>query len=201
MSKRGYRFESETEQFFLDLTGQNRNDSILKANGGINRTFRVPGSGAMSALKGDVITAILWLEKQLKVECKQRHERNKKDGMIFFVEKEWIDKNTEEAIADNQIPILTLSFKGAQNDRVWVIIEDEFYFDIFKSKYNAELLQKDKHYEITKNGFKLIHKSIEGCNEKCMEIYDRTFVLLSRDTFKNLLIKVKEAVARNTNSL
>ncbi len=132
MSHKGYAFESEIEDFFLRLTGQTKQDPILKSDSQglirLNRTFRIPTSGAMESMKGDILTAIPWLPKQLKVECKIRRQKSKKEGRIFTLELEWIRKNNEEGLADNQIPLLTFAFKGeTTGNRTWWLVRATDY--------------------------------------------------------------------------
>lgn len=130
MSNLGYGLESETEDFFLKLTNKKRNDPIIKSDGSFGRSFRIPNSGAMKSIKGDVIGILPWIKKFFKVECKHRYECTKKKGQYICVLKEWIDKNNEEAKADNQIPMLTIAFKREHNSRVWFIVEQPFFDEV-----------------------------------------------------------------------
>lgn len=134
MSKKGYEFESQTEQLFLDLTEQKRSEPLLVFNAKgelvVNRSFRVPSSGAMESIKGDIITAIPWLPRQLKVECKARYTQLKTRGAVINFEREWITKHLEEAIADHQLPVWTFSFKGAREGRVWFLIKEGDYTEL-----------------------------------------------------------------------
>ncbi len=120
MSNKGYQLESELESFFLLFTNQTKKDSLFK-DGKINRSFRVPNSGAMAALAGDVRTCLPFLKKQFMVECKGRTQSTKKGGKIYRLKYEWLQKNEKEADEEGLMPIHALSFKGTKKSRVWVI--------------------------------------------------------------------------------
>jgi len=144
MSNKGYNLESEIENFFLMLTGKKRNDPIILKDGSFGRSFRIPNSGAMKSLKGDVIGILPWIKKFFKVECKHRYECTKKKGQYICILKEWIDKNNEEAKIDNQIPILCIAFKREKISKTWFIVEFDFfdnvrsYLNFFPSSINIE---------------------------------------------------------------
>lgn len=135
MSHKGYAMESEIEDFFLRLTNQTKEDPILKTDSSglikLNRSFRVPTSGAMDSMSGDIITAISWLPKQLKVECKTRRQKTKKDGRIFVLELDWVRKNNREADIDHQMPVLVFAFKGdTSGNRLWWLMRVNDWHDL-----------------------------------------------------------------------
>jgi len=108
---RGYGLEHEIEDYFIKLDGKTRETSIFE------RSFRVPFSGMLSSLKGDVRTNIKLFPKQLMIECKER----KSAGYTLTVESVWIEKLFTEADAESMVPVLCLSFKGAK-DRIYVVV-------------------------------------------------------------------------------
>jgi len=196
MSSKGYNFESEVEDWFLAFTGQNKHDPILKADDKglihVNRSFRIPSSGAMDSLKGDILTAIPGLPRQIKVECKSRYEHTKKDGQMIIVEKEWLSKNEAEAKADNQIPVLTFSFKRLQKDRIWWIIKKADFGRWFNVML-PEIPQTIKPQESKKKDtLKFAHKDL--VSKKCLIFLEsntnESYLLLSHTTFGNVLTSV-----------
>jgi hypothetical protein len=204
MSHKGYAFESEIEDFFLSLTGQTKQDPILKADSRglikVNRSFRIPTSGAMESMKGDILTAIPWLPKQLKVECKARTDETKKEGRMIVIEKEWIIKNNEEARVDNQIPILTFSIKGVREGRIWWLLrQTDFDFIVHDTEYPYPLLFECKTGKLNKEQDKLkfVHDLLLHHGkviEKAMwslAIDDCAYVLLSHTMFEKAMQHVK----------
>jgi len=129
MAGKGYNFESEIEDFFLEMENKNKHTPLLVFDERgflkVNRSFRVPASGAMDSIKGDIITANEKFTRQFKVECKSRLEKTKRDGQIVHAEKEWITKNEREAKEDNQVPVLCFSFKRVQKNRIWWLMKEE----------------------------------------------------------------------------
>jgi len=109
---KGYSLEHEIEDFFIKLDGKTRETPIFE------RSFRVPYSGALSCLKGDVRTNVKRFPKQLMIECKERKSTGVRE---MIVEKKWIEKLFSEAEEDGMIPVLCLSFKGAK-DRIYVMV-------------------------------------------------------------------------------
>jgi hypothetical protein len=151
MSRRGYGLEHEIEQYFLQYGDQTAQMPFEQ------RTFRVPFSGMMASLKGDVRTHISWLPKQFIIECKERKTVTKKKGQVFRLPKEWLLKLEEEAKIDDRIPILIFSFKGARNCRLNVIVNDSFIntFGVgFKNRLNSS-----KPYEFKKKCYIFVKDS------------------------------------------
>lgn len=197
MSNLGYAFESEIEDFFLSFPGQNKHDPILKTTSTgviqVNRSFRVPSSGAMDSLAGDVITYIPWLSKQFKVECKSRREKNKRDGPIFNVELAWIEKNNEEAYADNQLPILVLKFKRLPHNRVWWIIKEADFEKLVEPiEEGKELGLRPADIKVNKTRIKLIHKEINDPADTIMFLIDsEEYLLMPHHVFNDVMEKLK----------
>lgn len=201
MSKLGYAFESYIEKMLLDLDGKKRSDPILKSNGGFARSFRVPGSGAMAAIKGDCISSLPWLDKQLKIECKHHFKETVKDGSIFVVPKEWLDKNEEEAIADNQLPILTIRFKRCR-EAIWFILDDYVLKELLtnrikntKIEYTALTWGEEVHTLTPRCGKKKKNAIIckrdiddKGSILKLM-MFDKVYWLLNETVFIDLISK------------
>lgn len=132
MSNRGYGFESETEGYFLELEGKNRQDPILDGRGKLLRSFRVPTSGMMASFPGDVITANEKFPQQFMVECKARYDITKRNGQVFRLDPEWVTKNLAEARAAAYLPLFMLSFKKTKTDRIWIVLDQET-FNLFDS--------------------------------------------------------------------
>jgi hypothetical protein len=158
MSHRGYGLEHETEIYFLDLNGQTNKDPIIGQTGNIGRTFRVPASGALAALKGDVRTAIPWIKKQIMVECKDKRKKSADGSQFYRLRMDIVQKNIEEAKAANMIPVFLFAYKGAMFNRKQVVMRrkdleellDNFdelgpvQADIEGIKYKAHLLKMNK---------------------------------------------------------
>ena len=201
MSKKGYAFESETEDFFLKQTDMNKQTPLLKFNDKglllINRSFRVPNSGAITSIKGDVITAIPWLPKQFKVECKARYMHNKKDGQIVLFEKEWITKNEEEAKRDNQISVLTFSFKKVKQRRQWWIIHNlDFEFLRFHAMFNFHKISIDVNLKQSSKTIKFVHKDLAKISDNCVYHFKNTnnnefYYLIPHAMLNTLMEKLK----------
>jgi len=133
VSKKGYGLEHEIEVWLLKLAEQDVNTSPLE------RSFRVPNSGAMICLKGDVRTNnISWLPKGITFECKSRQndskskEREKKKLKSLRLEKEWLDKNRKEADAEGRLSAVCINFKGTKENRIHVVMPLEHFEEILK---------------------------------------------------------------------
>ena len=200
MSHRGYSLESEIEDFFLSLTNQTKQDPILKADDTgmikLNRTFRIPTSGAMQSMKGDVLTAIPWLLKQLKVECKSRYVKTKGEGSIIFIEHEWIKKNNEEADADNQMPLLVFSFKKVKKDRLWWVLKEQDLQKLISSVSFSSITKRYHRimggkYTTNKKGdkTKFIHKNLSSVAEgvQTILINKEIYALVRHEDFRALI--------------
>jgi len=201
MSHLGYQLESEIEDFFLSFTGQTKHDPILKADDNglirLNRTFRIPTSGAMDSMAGDVVTCIPWLPCQLKIEAKSRYEKTKKDGSIIFIEHEWIRKNNKEAIIDNQIPLLAFTFKKVKQDRLWWLLKDgdlqhliqKVSFDCHARHWRRESGIHIGHLNKKKDKTKLIHKELLALNDNIhlLTIDNEHYALLRHKDFETLM--------------
>lgn len=126
MSHKGYGLEHETEIYFLELSGQTNKDPIISPKtGSINRTFRVPASGALAALKGDVRTAISWLKRQIIVECKDKRKKNSVGGQYYRLRMDIVQKNIDEATDANNIPVFLFAFKGSMTNRKQVVMRHQ----------------------------------------------------------------------------
>ena len=137
MSNKGYHFESEVEQMFLDLEGKTKQDPIFDGQK-IARTFRVPASGMMASLPGDVVTATPWFPKQFMIECKARTMFTKKKGQIFRLDYDWVVKNEQESVKAGYVPLLMFSFKRTKTDRIWVIVPQEVFSVICPRIHSAK---------------------------------------------------------------
>jgi len=131
MSNRGYSFESEIEGYFLDLEGKKRQDAIFDATGRICRTFRVPTSGMMASMPGDVITGNHNFPQQFMIECKARYHMTKKSGQVFRLDTDWVDKNEQESYKAGYLPIFVLSFKRMKKYRIWAVLDEKVYTTLF----------------------------------------------------------------------
>lgn len=127
MSNRGYSLEHEIEAVFLAIEGKTCQDPIFDSTGKICRTFRVPTSGMMASMPGDVLTANPKFDQQFMFECKARYQKNKKDGQIFRLNWSWITKNDEEAAKANYSPVFVLSFKRVKQHKLWIIINEAIF--------------------------------------------------------------------------
>lgn len=207
MSHKGYQFESEIEDFFLELTGQTKKDPILKADEKglikVNRSFRIPTSGAMESMKGDILTAIPWLPRQFKVECKTRREKNKKDGRIFTLELDWVRKNNQEAKVDNQIPLLTFAFKGdTSGNRIWWLIQNNDYVrltaDLEKPKNLLYVACKTGIPNKKQDKLKFIHSLLLASSNESQKILiwnlhidNDDYYLLTHNQFRDLMEQLR----------
>jgi len=135
---KGYALEHEVEEVFLRFAKQDRNSPLSE------RTFRVPQSGSIRGLKGDIVTNIPFLPFQFLVECKARKTKSKK-GPIFRLDSEWLPKLEKEAAETNKIPLLVFSFKGVKSDRIWCCIRKTDYESIFNEEVKiSETVKKSK---------------------------------------------------------
>ncbi|MEE9214903.1 MAG: hypothetical protein V3U54_08935 [Thermodesulfobacteriota bacterium] len=197
MSKKGYAFESHLEDFFLSFTGQTKHDPILKTTSAgviqINRSFRVPASGAMDALAGDVITYLPWLQQQFKVEAKERYEKTKMDGYVLNVEIEWINKNNEEAITDKQIPILAIKFKRRSRNQVWWIMKKVDLTKLIEPINNQVALDIGSvKVRVNKTRIKLIHKELSDINMITeFSLNDEDYLLIPHHVFNDVMERLK----------
>lgn len=202
MSHKGYGFESEIEDFFLAFTKQTKKDPILKADESgfirLNRTFRIPTSGAMDSMKGDVMTAIIWLPRQLKVECKSRYTSTKRDGATFTVEIEWITKNNAEAAADNQIPALVFSFKRTKDKRIWWIMRKHDFDAVFgkgKTAISHEFFEAKPMFSEKKDKFTFAHKVIGrplgSTAIQTFHLMDELYYLIPHDLFQYVMENIR----------
>jgi hypothetical protein len=155
MSHLGYDLEHEIESVFLKLEGKTCQDPLFDASGKICRTFRVPTSGMMASMPGDVLTASPRFKQEFMFECKARHQKTKKDGPIFRLNRAWITKNDQEAVKANYLPVFVLSFKRMKINKLWAIINEPIF---------ALYLEKTKKplYNIVKGGnrVKLSYRSL-----------------------------------------
>ena len=120
---KGYSFEKEIERWLLKVAEQDESLSPL------DRSFRVPCSGAMACMKGDVLTnKVKWLARDITFECKSRKDdstdkQRKKEGLKSFrLEKEWLDKNREEAEKDGRLSVVCVNFKRTMKNRIHVVV-------------------------------------------------------------------------------
>ena len=135
---KGYVLEHEVEEIFLQLAKQNRDVPMSE------RTFRVPQSGSIRGLKGDIVTNVPFLPFQFLIECKSRKTKSKK-GPVFRLDFEWLLKLEKEAMEVNKIPLLVFSFKGVKLDRIWCCIRENDYKSIFNEKIkSSDIIKKSK---------------------------------------------------------
>ena len=130
---KGYAFESEVEYYFLSLEGKSRQDPIFDGQK-IVRSFRVPASGMMASLPGDVVTANPNFPQQFMVECKARTTFTKKKGQIFRLDYGWVTKNEEEAQKAGYLPLLMFSFKRTKKNRIWVVLPKKVFGVLWPGK-------------------------------------------------------------------
>lgn len=200
MSSKGYALESEIEDFFLSFTGQNKHDPILISDDTglirLNRTFRIPTSGAMDSMAGDVITCIPWIPKQFKVECKSRYYKTKKDGSAIMFEHEWVTKNNEEADADDQMPLLVFSFKRVKKDRLWWVLKEQDLQKLIRSVSFSSLTKRYHrivgcYCTVNKKGdkTKFSHKDLSSVKEgiQTIMIDKEIYVLVRHEDFRALI--------------
>jgi Holliday junction resolvase len=118
-------------------------DLLEKDLGGTWR--RIPSSGALgtvlgeSKLTGDV-TGKLGYIKPLKIECKVGYGGAKQ----LTVQKEWLDKVSQEAILDNSLPVLAAKFLGARTGTKYFFTLDynTFVYIMKQLEQQAEELKK-----------------------------------------------------------
>lgn len=115
MSHKGYGLEHEVEQWLLKIE-EHTADTPMD-----DRSYRVPSSGAMTSLSGDVRSRIKWLPKQIIFECKARKNSSKKERSLRL-EKIWLDKNRQEAEKENRLSIVVVSFKQTPDNRLHAVI-------------------------------------------------------------------------------
>lgn len=84
---------------------------IAKALGG----RRIPLSGSLSFMPGDVIT------DKFLVECKLRGSSGKKH---ISIEKDWLKKIEREAQALTKVPLLIFKYKNDKSDYVILNLKD-----------------------------------------------------------------------------
>jgi len=147
MSNKGYGLEHEIEAAFLQLEGKTCEDPIFDTSGKITRTFRVPTSGMMASLPGDVVTGNPKFTRQFMVECKARRHSSKKEGIIFRLNMGWVEKNEKEAVIAGYLPVFVLSFKGTQKNRLWVVINStvlEYFYGKFPPAVAVPIAWKKK---------------------------------------------------------
>jgi hypothetical protein len=84
---------------------------IAKALGG----KRIPLSGSLSSMPGDVIT------ERFLVECKLRGSSGKKQ---IAIEKTWLRKIEKEAQAQGRIPLLVFKYKNDKANYVIMNLKD-----------------------------------------------------------------------------
>lgn len=155
---KGYALEHDIEQYFLDVDGKTRDMAIIGETGHIQRTFRVPNSGALAALKGDVRTSIPWLPQQIMVECKHRRCRLAGNKMAYHMDMTVVQKNIDEADAAGMMPVFVFAFKGAMKNRIqailrtkdWEKLSDKFpprpgcaHLELKKNKTTYTILKDD----------------------------------------------------------
>ena len=182
MSHKGYSLEHEIETYFLQIGNQDKNMPFDK------RTFRVPFSGMMTSLKGDVRTnCINWLPQQLMIECKDRRTKNKNQGVVFNLELEWLFKLVKEAKAEDRMPVFIFAFKGTKFNRLQAMIH-------FK---NPLFYQNSPRYYpiLTKNGVRFVKKELDELynnSEGYTADLPNNWVLFSWNKFDALLKSIKE---------
>jgi hypothetical protein len=145
---KGYVLEHEVEEIFLRFAGQRRDVPMSE------RTFRVPQSGSIRGLKGDIITNIPFLPFQFLIECKSRRALSKK-GSVFRLNTEWFPKLEEEASEVNKVPLLVFSFKGVKKDRIWCCIRKSDYESIF-----GETVRVSGTVKKSRRSFILYHRTL-----------------------------------------
>jgi hypothetical protein len=149
MSRKGYSLEHEIEDIFLKLAGQQREIPLS------DRTFRVPQSGSIRGLKGDILTNVPFLPFQFLIECKSRKTRSAKGDFIFRLDASWLSKVSQEADSVGRVPLLVFSFKGTKVDRLWCCIRRSDYEKIFdKIERVYEVKRSKKSFILNKSTLK-----------------------------------------------
>lgn len=158
----GKRLESEIEDHFLTLTGQTRHDDVRF------RTHRIANSGSMDSDKGDIITIIPFLVKQLLIECKRRASNTKKDGPIIDIPFLWLTKIEEEATNRRCLPIVTFGYKGPREKRLQTICRCKDIKELFNIDVTAILREESLYIRESKKvpTFRLIHKNLLELKDK-----------------------------------
>jgi len=146
---KGYALEHEIEEVFLRFAKQDRNSPLSE------RTFRVPQSGSIRGLKGDIITNVPFLPFQFLIECKSRKTLSKK-GPVFRLNAEWFPKLEEEASKANKVPLLVFSFKGVKKDRIWCCVRKSDYESIF-----GEPIKVSSTVKKSRKSFILYHRTLQ----------------------------------------
>jgi hypothetical protein len=172
MSRKGYSLEHEVEDIFLKLAGQQREIPLSE------RTFRVPQSGSIRGLKGDILTNVPFLPFQFLIECKSRRTKSAKNDFIFRLDTSWLSKVSQEADSVERVPLLVFSFKGAKVDRLWCCIRKSDYEKVFGDKIDRvyEVKRSKKSFILNKSTL----KEFSACND---------FIILKLPT---LISKLKE---------
>lgn len=177
----GKAFESEIEKDLMDLVGQTRDGDARF------RTRRIFSSGNAMSDKGDVITCIDQLPKQILIECKRRRTKSKKQGVFFSLDYSWLDKIKEEAERRGCIPLFVFAFTGVKKNRIWAMyqISNPLCLPLLiQTPVNIELVKK-------KNSYYIYYKDLIQNKMFTNQIND--YMLVEWQTFLNELgNKIKE---------
>jgi hypothetical protein len=208
LTHRGYGLEHETEIYFLDLNGQTNKDPIIGQTGSIGRTFRVPASGALAALKGDVRTAIPWLKKQIMVECKDKRKKSADGSQFYRLKMDIVQKNIEEAQAANMIPVFLFAYKGAMFNRKQVVMRKkdleellENFDDLGPVQADVERIQfKAQLLKMNKMSYTVFKKDIDVSAENFLTFTHENsmYIIFSWKIFDTIMRGIK---ACNTPTL
>jgi hypothetical protein len=191
--------EHRIEGYFLALTGQSIQDPILNAQGHIQRTFRVPASGAMASMKGDIRTAITWLPRQILVEAKHRRMKSKngsKSAPVYRLDMELVHKNEEEAKAIGFLPLFAFCFKGSPKNNLHAILKHEDYNFFIESLNGMEPSSQPCEIELRRNAktLTILKQSLDAdmSHPRSFVEGDTTYVILSWSLLDIILKRLKE---------
>jgi hypothetical protein len=152
MSNLGYPFEHLIESWALSLENKTINGNMEE------RSIRVPTSGAMRGMNGDIRTRFPFLDKQLLIECKSRQNASTKAGIRSVrLEKEWLDKNYEESIKDKRLSVVMINYKATKHNRIHVVMPLDHF---------TELIQTIKDLKSQLSGLKIAYDMIKDQNSK-----------------------------------
>jgi hypothetical protein len=199
MSHRGYGLEHQIEEYFLLLTGHTNKDPIMDAEGRISRSFRVPNSGAMRSLKGDVRSCLGFVPKEFLIEAKHRREKSK-DGSIFtpvyHLDMELVQKNVLEAEECGYMPVFAFAYKGSPRNRLHAIFRQADYDVLWNAAKGVmrkslepleiELKENLKTYTIRKD---LLDEKIG--HPLTFQNDAEKFIIISWDIFGEILVALK----------
>jgi hypothetical protein len=98
---------------------------------------RIPLSGSLFSMPGDVIT------DRFLVECKLRGSSGKKQ---IAIEKAWLTKIEKEAKAQGRIPLLVFKYKNDKSDYVVLNLKDFLKLEVDDVAHRKHSLKRKDLY-------------------------------------------------------